>query len=60
MAFLQSHYSVVFYVLEALRGFPLLQIHVCFDFMVVLVDVVCVDVGSDLLRRRRPELLSII
>jgi hypothetical protein len=29
MAFLQSHYSVVFYVFEALRGFPLLQFNVC-------------------------------
>jgi hypothetical protein len=27
-----------------------------FDFVVVLLDVVCVDVGSDLLRRGRPEL----
>jgi hypothetical protein len=41
------------YVLEALRGFPLLQIPVSFDFVVVLVDV---DVGSDLLHRERPEL----
>jgi hypothetical protein len=56
MAFLQSHYSVVFLCLRSPAWFPLVTVSCVFDSVVVRVDVVYVDVGSDPLWRGRPEL----